>query len=126
MLSDHPAVPTIAVSDLARAREFYEKVLGLEPEGEPPEGVMYRVASGRLFVYPSAYAGTNKATAVSFQIPDSSLDAEVDALRANGVSYQTFDAEGITWDGDVATFGGMRAVWFADPDGNIINLESSS
>ena len=126
MLSDHPAVPTLAVSDLSRAREFYEGVLGFKPQGEPAEGVMYGVASGSVLVYPSAFAGTNKATSVSFQVPDEVFGAEVDALRDKGVSYQTFEAEGITWDGDVARYADMRAVWFADPDGNIINLETGT
>lgn len=126
MLSSYAAVPTLAVSDLARAREFYEGVLGLSPKGEPTEGVMYGVASGAVFIYPSGYAGTNKATAVSFQVPDADFDDELSALRSKGVSFQTFEAEGITWDGDVASFGGARSVWFADPDGNIINLETAT
>ena len=126
MLSDYPAVPTLAVSDLQRARQFYEGVLGLMPQGEQTEGVMYGVKSGEILVYPSSYAGTNKATAVSFQVPDDAFDVEVDALRSHGVTFQTFELDQITWDGDIAVFEGMRAVWFADPDGNIINLETAA
>ncbi|MFZ0529687.1 MAG: VOC family protein [Propionicimonas sp.] len=124
MLSDYPAMATLAVSDLKRAREFYEGVLGLTPTGEPPDGVLYGAGAGAIFVYPSAYAGTNKATAVSFQVPEDAFDAEVDALRAKGVTYQTFEAEGLAWSGDVAAYEGMRSVWFTDPDGNTINLET--
>ena len=29
------------------------------------------------------------------------------------------------WQDGVATAGSMRAVWFADPDGNILNLETT-
>ncbi len=126
MLSSYPAVPTLAVSDLARAREFYEGVLGLSPTSELPEGMMYGVASGAVFVYRSGYAGTNKATAVSFQVPDAAFDEELSALRSKGVTFQTFEAEGITWDGDVANMEGARSVWFADPDGNILNLETAT
>lgn len=125
MLSDYPAVPTLAVSDLQRAREFYEGVLGLSPQGEPAEGVMYGVGSGAVFVYPSAYAGTNQATAVSFQVPEDAFDGEVATLRSKGVSFQTFEMDGITWKDEVADLSGMRAVWFADPDGNILNVETT-
>ncbi|HMM93791.1 VOC family protein [Phycicoccus sp.] len=126
MLGDHTPVPTLAVKDLARAREFYEGVLGLVPDGEPPEGVMYRTGSSRLFVYPSAFAGTNKATAVSFQVRAEAFAAEVEALRAGGIEFQTFEAPGLTWSDGVASMGdGLLSAWFADPDGNILNLETA-
>ena len=41
MLSDHDPIPSLAVKDVQRARDFYEGVLGMSPTGEPPEGVMY-------------------------------------------------------------------------------------
>lgn len=124
MLADFVPVPTLAVSDLPRAREFYEGVLGFEAQGDVPDGVMYRAGTSGFLVYPSAYAGTNKATAVSFQVPDDAFDAEIADLRGKGVTFQTFEIEGITWDDGVATWGGTRSVWFTDPDGNILNVET--
>ena len=47
-----------------------------------------------MFVYESEYAGTNKATAVSFNVPMSAFDDEVAALRDKGVSFMTFEAGG--------------------------------
>jgi catechol 2,3-dioxygenase-like lactoylglutathione lyase family enzyme len=125
VLADLDPIPTLAVKDLDRARQFYEGVLGFTPEGDAAEGVVYRAGSGRLLVYPSSYAGTNKATAMSFQVPAASFDDEVAELRGK-VTFSTFDMDGITWDDGVATFGGERAVWFEDPDGNILNLESQA
>lgn len=126
MLADYAPVATLAVKDLQRAREFYEGVLGFAPNTDAPDGVFYAAGSGSFFVYPSGYAGTNKATSMSFQVPEGSFDSEVDALRGKGVSFQTFEMDGISWDDGVATFGdgGYRAVWFEDPDGNILNLDS--
>ncbi|MEN0070172.1 MAG: VOC family protein [Propionicimonas sp.] len=127
MLADYVPVPTLAVKDIQRAREFYEGVLGFTPRTDVPDGVFYTAGSSAFLVYPSAYAGTNKATAMSLQVPEGSFDAEVGALRDKGVSFQTFDMEGITWTDGVATFGDQyRAVWFEDPDGNILNVESTS
>ena len=129
MLRDYDAFPTLPVSDLERAQAFYEGVLGFEPKEEYPGGVTYTAGGVRVFVYPSAFAGTNKGTAVGFEIPPEAFDAEVDALRAAGVTFQTFEMDEITWDDGVATFSGegesniqMRSVWFEDPDGNIINI----
>lgn len=125
MLSDHPAVAVISVTDLDWARGFYEGTLGLRPAREVPDGVMYRAGGVDVLVYPSAYAGTNKATALSFQVPPAAFDAEVADLRARGVTFQTFDLEGLTWEDGVATMdGGVRGVWFADPDGNILNVDT--
>lgn len=122
MLTTFTPVPTIAVKDLDRARAFYAGTLGFSAAAESAGGVVYPAGSGSFFVYPSGYAGTNKATAMSFEVPLDAFDAEVGALRAKGLTFQTFEAEGMVWDDGVATMGEMRALWFADPDGNIISV----
>ncbi len=119
MLSDYNAIPTLAVADLDKARAFYEGATG-----DVPEGVLYSAGSGSFLVYPSPFAGTNKATAVSFQVPPEAFDAEVEALRAKGVTFLTFDMPDGTWEDGVANIEGMgKFVWFEDPDGNILNVE---
>ena len=124
MLSDFAPVPTLAVSDLRRAREFYEGVLGFKADGDVAEGVMYPSGNGSFLVYPSAYAGTNKATAMSLQVSAEAFDAEVAVLREKGVTFDEFEMDQITWDNGVASMpDGSRAAWFSDPDGNILNLE---
>lgn len=126
MLSDLTATPVLAVSDLDRARAFYEGTLGFRPSREAAEGVLYAAGGGEFLVYPSAYAGTSQATALSFGVPDDGFDAEVADLRARGVRFDTFEAEGIEWADGVASAPGMRAVWFTDPDGNILNVETTT
>jgi catechol 2,3-dioxygenase-like lactoylglutathione lyase family enzyme len=120
MLADYPPIPTLAVSDLVRAREFYENVLGFTGEQQEEEGVMYEAGGSKFLVYPSVYAGTNKATAATFSVPADAFDREVAALREKGIEFLTFDYPGITWDDGVATMGTDRSIWFTDPDGNIL------
>jgi catechol 2,3-dioxygenase-like lactoylglutathione lyase family enzyme len=126
MLADHTPVANIATSDLARARAFYEGVLGFRPVREMPQVgvVMYSGGTGNLLLYASPFAGTNKATAFGVELPLADFDAEIGALRAAGVSFDTFDAPGITWEDDVAVSGGGvgKAAWFRDPDGNTIGI----
>ena len=125
MLSDHSAIPVLAVTDMERARAFYEGTLGFSSEGDVPDGVVYRTSNGGFLVYPSAYAGTNRATAISFQLSADAFDTEVDALRAAGIEFQTFDLPGdATWTDGVLSDGTMRAAWFTDPDGNVLNVET--
>jgi len=126
MLSDHAAIPVLAVADLDRARAFYEGTLGFTSIGGVPEGgIIYGTSNGGFLVYPSAYAGSNKATGMGFQLTTDDFDAEVAALRAAGVELQTFDVPGdAVWTDGVLSDGAMRAAWFADPDGNILNVEA--
>ena len=125
MLADHTAIPVLAVTDLDRARAFYEGTLGFTPTDGAPEGVIYRTANGGFLVYPSGYAGTNKATAISFQLSGDDFDTEIAALRSSGIEFQTFDLPGdVTWADGVLSDGTMRAAWFADPDGNVLNVET--
>ncbi|MDC7120541.1 VOC family protein [Cellulomonas fimi] len=126
MLSDFDAIPVLAVTDLEKARAFYESTLGFASVGDAAEGVMYRSGSGEFLVYPSSFAGTNQATAISFQISADRFDAEVADLRDRGVDFQTFDVPEGTWQDGVLVAGEMKAAWFADPDGNILNVETGA
>jgi hypothetical protein len=87
---------------------------------------MYRSGSGSFLVYPSGYAGTNQATAISFQVSADRFDAEVADLRGRGVDFQTFEVPEGTWQDGVLVSGEMKAAWFADPDGNILNVETGA
>lgn len=122
MLGDHDVAATLAVSDLERARGFYEATLGLQPVQDVPGAVMYRSGSSVILVYPSEYAGTNQATAASWAV-GGDLDAIVQDLAAKGVAFEHYDdLPGVTREGDVHVMGELRGVWFKDPDGNILSL----
>ena len=124
MLGNTDAVATIAVKDLAVARKFYEGTLGLTPiDTEGQEVVVYRGGKTRVNVYRSGYAGTNQATALTWAVGDQ-LEQMVRALKAKGVRFEQYDIPGMTRTGDIHTCGNMKAAWFKDPDGNILNLVS--
>jgi catechol 2,3-dioxygenase-like lactoylglutathione lyase family enzyme len=122
MLGDEDAAATLAVSDLQRARDFYENTLGLTPVQEPPGGILYKSGNSVMLVYPSEYAGTNQATAASWAV-GADFDAIVADLRAKGVAFEHYDdLPDTTREGDVHIAGEFKAVWFKDPDGNILNV----
>jgi hypothetical protein len=75
-------------------------------------------------VYKSQYAGTNKATAVTWTVGEE-LDDIVRALKGKGVRFEHYDLPGMTRKGDVHVAGEMKAAWFKDPDGNILSLVSA-
>jgi catechol 2,3-dioxygenase-like lactoylglutathione lyase family enzyme len=122
MLGSKDAAATLAVSDLERARDFYENTLGLAPMQDLGGAILYKSGNSVVLVYPSEYAGTNKATAASWAVGDD-FDAIVDDLRSKGVSFEHYDdLPDTTREGDVHMFGDMKGVWFKDPDGNILSL----
>jgi catechol 2,3-dioxygenase-like lactoylglutathione lyase family enzyme len=125
MLSQYTPVATLPTADMSASRSFYEGTLGLTVERDSVEGIFYRCGDGALFLYESQYAGTNKATAVSFDVPTSDFQAEVDSLREKGIDFMTFEMEGMEWNDGVASMGeSVQAVWFTDPAGNILNISA--
>lgn len=121
MFENCNAIPNLAVRDIATARGFYGGVLGLRETGSMGDDfVGYRTGDSDVFVYKSDYAGTNQATAVTWQVED--VDATARELRGKGVRFEHYDLPGTTREGDVHVGHGMRVAWFKDPDGNILNI----
>ena len=112
------------VSDLARARDFYEGKLGFEPgEIQGDDIVAYPLGEGTgLMVYVSDHAGTNKATLAGFEVPD--FDSIFAELGERGVEFERFEDEsGATTDDDgIIDAGDYRVAFFKDPDGNIFSI----
>ncbi len=120
MLGEATIYPTVAVKDINAAKEFYGGKLGLKAVDDQPWGVTYQSGSGKLFVYPSQVAGTNQATYASWTVDN--VEAVVAELKAKGVVFEHYDdLPETTRDGDIHTMGPMKAVWFKDPDGNILS-----
>ena len=125
MLSDKDAAANIAVKDLRVAKKFYEDTLGLKQAGaEGDELVVYKSGNTILNVYRSQYAGTNKATAVTWAFGDD-VEGIVRALRAKGVVFEHYDMPDMKREGDLHVAGDMKIAWFKDPDGNILNIINS-
>jgi catechol 2,3-dioxygenase-like lactoylglutathione lyase family enzyme len=122
MIGTKDAVANVAVKNLDVATNFYRNTLGLKPvHEEGRELVVFKSGDSTLNVYKSAYAGTNKATAVSWTVD--SIEDEVEALRKKGVAFEHYDMPGMTREGDVHVGDHMKVAWFKDPDGNILNLD---
>ena len=122
MLGDKEAIATISVKDLAVARKFYEGVLGLRLEHtEGEEAQTYRSGKAAVMVYRSQFAGTNKATALHFNV-GADIDKLVKGLNERGVSFEHYDMPGLTRQGDLHVAGDTKIAWFKDPDGNILCL----
>lgn len=116
----HAAMPA---SDIDRARAWYSEKLGLEPIKAGPGGELrYDTGTTQFGVYPSAYAGTNQATAAVLIVSD--FEAARAELRSKGVVFEEYDFgdDFRTVDGVIETPDGEKTSWFKDSEGNILAL----
>ena len=119
MLKNAPIVAYMPVADVARARQFYEKKIGLVPKEDYAGGVVYGCGNGTwFFMYPTPNAGTSKASQAFWAVAD--VEAEVAELKARGVVFEEYDMPGIKTVNSIATGGGAKTAWFKDTEGNIL------
>ncbi len=127
-LGDYRVRASIAVSDLARAAEFYEAVLGLRAGvATSDESRIYACADGTsLHVYESpAHAGRATATLATWDVSD--LDGVVDVLARRGVTFARYDDPALRADDrGIHDLGDGRVAWFSDPDGNTFAVEEGA
>ncbi|MBS1802208.1 MAG: VOC family protein [Acidobacteria bacterium] len=122
MLGGSQVMAFAPTTDPAKARAFYEGVLGLHlVADEKPfalvfdaNGIMLRVTTVHEFK-------PQQFTILGWRVVD--IEATVDRLVAAGVKFLRFtgmndaDPRGI-WSAP----GGARIAWFKDPDGNVLSL----
>lgn len=125
MLDRHDSSAIVAVRDLARARAFYEGALGLTlVEGGGGAPLVFKTGATHLVVYPSEFAGSNRANAVVWGVGGAIEDIAAD-LAAKGVTFERYEMDGATYADGVHRTGDFRMVWLKDPDGNILHLNSA-
>jgi catechol 2,3-dioxygenase-like lactoylglutathione lyase family enzyme len=120
-LSDGKVSPTVGVTDMARAKEFYEGKLGLSGGEETGDGgVDYPCGQGTVFhVYPSPAATPSGATLAAFDVAD--LEATVDELIGSGVTFEQYSEGPLKTDEKgIASLDGTQIAFVKDPDGNIL------
>ena len=122
MLGDKDVFAMVATEDIAKAKELYGGTLGLEQLGDDEGGAMYKSGSGRIMVYESEYAGTNRATTATWEVDD--MAGVVGQLKGKGVQFEHYDMPDVKHEGEIHVWGEMKAAWFKDPDGNILGLSS--
>jgi catechol 2,3-dioxygenase-like lactoylglutathione lyase family enzyme len=121
MLHVNEAFSGFSVDDIAKARDFYTRILGMDVT-EENGSLSLSIGGGKsVFVYPKDDHVPATYTCLNFPVDD--IDAAVDQLGAGGVQferYETTDEKGIAR-GSASGFGPDIA-WFKDPAGNILSI----
>ncbi len=124
-LSRYPLNASVAVSDMDRARGFYEGKLGLSAETSGADGSRIYGSGGgaALHVYSSlTTAGKTPATLATWYVDD--MDRVVDELESAGVPLARYDGLEADERGISPRAGGGRVAWIKDPDGNTFAIEA--
>jgi len=122
MLTKAAVTTMLPVKDLNRAREFYEKKLGLKPLGSRQDGKFLFAGGdgGRLALFPKPEGTKAEHTAVSFLVKD--IAREIKELAARGVVFEDYDFPGLKTENHVCVLGSEKAAWFKDTEGNYLCL----
>jgi len=113
MQVEHVDFVSFLTQDIARAKEFYSEVLGLELETEGDSDMEFRVGQVTLDVFDPSSIGQPFAPSpagLALRV------ADVDAARGE------LEAKGVVFDGDTIETSVCRQAWFKDPDGNALML----
>jgi len=119
MLNTASVTTMLPVSDMARARAFYEGCLGLQPGGLKPDGkFVYSVGGSTLALFPKPGGTKADHTAISFKVDD--IAASIVALKRAGVVFEDYDYPGLKTVDHVCVLGAEKAAWFKDTEGNYL------
>ena len=119
MLAGTQLTTILPVTDVGRARRFYEEKLGLGPGREGTAGeVLFESRGARIALSPRAEPTTAKHTALSFEVSD--ISREVSDLERRGVRFEDYDLPDLKTVGHVCVLGAEKAAWFKDTEGNIL------
>jgi catechol 2,3-dioxygenase-like lactoylglutathione lyase family enzyme len=113
-------VAFLASTDVARARRFFEDVIGLRVLGDDPFACTFD-ANGtvlRVVAVPETVAAPY--TVLGWIVDD--IAQTVDGLQTRGVDFERFDGMQQDERGVWEAPGGDLVAWFKDPDANTLSL----
>ncbi|PYI97296.1 MAG: glyoxalase [Verrucomicrobia bacterium] len=121
MLRDSKGFSGFSAGDIPKAKEFYEKTLGLDVS-ESHGLLTLRLAGGNnVLIYPKPNHVPAAFTVLNFPVKD--VDLAVDELAKRGVRFEIYDLPDLKTDEKGIMRGnGPTIAWFKDPAGNILSV----
>ncbi len=110
-------VATVAVSDLERARQFFQVQLALPLLEETPLAIRFGAGAGTQLSVRRGQPNTGQ-TVAHFEVDD--IEAVIGDLASRGVSFEEYESPKTT--NFIAQIGPARGAWFKDPDGNVFGV----
>lgn len=121
MLADAELGTFVATADPIRAREFYEKLLGLEVVSDEPYAIVFNSNGTTLRIQKVHEVVIAPYSAIGWYVTD--ISSVITSLKELGVDFIHIDGLGQDDLGIVTFPGGAKVAWFKDPDGNTLSLD---
>ena len=118
-LKNSRAFSGFSVDDIAAAKRFYGRILGVDVTEENGQLRLHLGGGAAVVVYAKPNHAPATYTILNFPVDD--IERAVDELSAAGVHFERYagitqDAKGIHRDQ------GPHIAWFTDPAGNILSV----
>jgi catechol 2,3-dioxygenase-like lactoylglutathione lyase family enzyme len=117
VLADAMVVPTVAVTDLERAKRFFQEQLALPLLDETPFALRFGAGKGTQFSVRRGQPNVGQ-TVAHFEVDD--IEAVVADLTSRGATFEEYESPKTT--NFIAQIGPARGAWFTDPDGNVFGV----
>lgn len=116
---------SFSVNDIAKAKEFYGKTLGVDVSDSEQGGLEFTLPnSGSVFVYPKDDHKAATFTVLNFIVDD--IDKAVDDLTGRGITFESYGGEMKTDEKGIMrgkeNNHGPNIAWFKDPAGNFLSV----
>lgn len=127
MFKDTNAFSGYSVNDIARAKDFYHGILGLDVRETMGGMVQQLHINGGIPVMLYEKPNHEPATFTVLNFPVQDIEKAVADLKVKGVTFESYDLKDLKTDSDnIARSGGPKIAWFKDPAGNILSVLEES
>jgi catechol 2,3-dioxygenase-like lactoylglutathione lyase family enzyme len=126
MLTKAAVTTILPVKDMNRARDFYEKKLGLEPRGFAADGNFVFACGGdaQIALITKPEGTRAEHTALSFEVQG--IEKVISDLQAEGVVFEDYDFPTLKTVEHICVLGSEKAAWFKDSEGNYLCVHEGS
>ena len=120
MLGSSTIIAFAPATDLAGARGFYERTLGLRFVEQSDVACIFDANGTMLRITAVSRVANPGYTVLGWRVAD--IEAAVQALTLKGVKFTQYDGMDQDLNGIWTTPAGDKVAWFTDPDNNNISL----
>jgi catechol 2,3-dioxygenase-like lactoylglutathione lyase family enzyme len=114
-----------SVNDIPKAKDFYERVLGMDVSEDHDMLRLHIGPQAEVLVYPKPNHTPATFTVLNIPVPD--VEGAVRELEKSGVRFEVYDQPGLKTDArGIMRGNGPMIAWFKDPAGNIVSVIEES
>jgi catechol 2,3-dioxygenase-like lactoylglutathione lyase family enzyme len=120
MLSNNPIIAFIPTTDAARARTFYEGLLGLRFISDDNFALVMDANGTTVRIVRTGEFTPQPFTILGWEVDD--IETIVPQLTVKGLDFTRYDFIPQSPAGIWTAPGGSKVAWFKDPDGNTLSV----